>query len=357
MLTTYHRHLLSASGVALAALLLAPVAAGARVLHTHPAGGPPPPQFTIYTGGQTPGFAEGEQPFGVTAGPDGNIWFTAVGPTTGVLKVTPQGAVGTSSSSRPYAIVTGGDGNLWFTDTAKPAIGRITPSGMVTEFTSGLSAGDVPAGLTVDPDGSLYFVSSGQGPYVGHVDQFGTITEIAHLRSKVTADPSIADSAGTLYFTASNGRDEFLATVPQSGKPSLQRTGLKNALSPCCVYNTPQSIVTAADGSIWFTNLQYGDHKGNRPLGHLTAAGIHFYNAPIAWMGSLTPGPDNDMWIAGQDPFFAKATLGAVGPKGGTKGFTLPRAMSPFAIAEGPDGNLWMSATNGDTGIIIEATP
>ena len=43
------------------------------------------------------------------------------------------------------AIAAGPDGNLWFTDqgTTK-AIGRITPAGAITEFSSGLNAGSDP---------------------------------------------------------------------------------------------------------------------------------------------------------------------------------------------------------------------
>src|SRR6266536_6550267 len=36
--------------------------------------------------------------------------------------------------SRPYSIVTGPDGNLWFTESDRSAIGRITPTGEITEF-------------------------------------------------------------------------------------------------------------------------------------------------------------------------------------------------------------------------------
>src|SRR5512135_2025924 len=37
-------------------------------------------------------------------------------------------------NSRPYGITTGPDGNLWFTEFGSDKIGRITPSGAVSEF-------------------------------------------------------------------------------------------------------------------------------------------------------------------------------------------------------------------------------
>lgn len=53
-------------------------------------------------------------------------------------------------------IITGPDGNLWFTERQGNKIGRISPSGTVTEFPlpSGHSG---PNGITVGPDGTLWF--------------------------------------------------------------------------------------------------------------------------------------------------------------------------------------------------------
>ena len=40
-----------------------------------------------------------------------------------------------ATGSNPALITAGADGNLWFTETATDTIGRITTSGKVTEFT------------------------------------------------------------------------------------------------------------------------------------------------------------------------------------------------------------------------------
>ena len=52
----------------------------------------------------------------------------------------------------------GPDGNLWFTenDAVSNAIGKITPSGLITEYTIPTS-GSNPFGITVGPDGNLWF--------------------------------------------------------------------------------------------------------------------------------------------------------------------------------------------------------
>ncbi len=69
---------------------------------------------------------------GITAGPDGNLWFTEEGPTANKIgKITTAGVVTEytipTAGSQPLTIVAGPDGNLWFTEYAAGKIGsRIT---------------------------------------------------------------------------------------------------------------------------------------------------------------------------------------------------------------------------------------
>jgi virginiamycin B lyase len=70
-------------------------------------------------------------PYGITAGPDGNLWFTLrLGNTIG--RITPAGvstefAIPTANS-RSEGITAGPDGNVWFAETLASKIGRITTS-------------------------------------------------------------------------------------------------------------------------------------------------------------------------------------------------------------------------------------
>src|SRR6185312_5014824 len=89
--------------------------------------------------------------FGLTSGPDGNVWFADQGCMglghCAIGRVSSQGQIttferGLNSGSLPFTIVTGGGGDLWFTDNGRrPAIGRITPEGRITEFSQGLRHG------------------------------------------------------------------------------------------------------------------------------------------------------------------------------------------------------------------------
>src|SRR5271154_5357785 len=58
------------------------------------------------------------------------------------------------------AITAGPDGNLWFTAYTSNNIGRITTGGLITEFPV-TALGAYPEGITAGPDGNLWFTESG----------------------------------------------------------------------------------------------------------------------------------------------------------------------------------------------------
>src|SRR5215831_11083766 len=53
-------------------------------------------------------------------------------------------------------ITAGPDGNVWFTEPDGHQIGRITPAGQITEFPL-LKPNDSPDRITAGPDGALWF--------------------------------------------------------------------------------------------------------------------------------------------------------------------------------------------------------
>jgi len=86
---------------------------------------------------------------GITAGPDGNLWFTEPYP-GGISKITVNGTMTEyHGGTVGCCIVAGSDGNLWFTDNI--GLGRITPGGII-EYPTGFAAG-----IAIGPDGNVWF--------------------------------------------------------------------------------------------------------------------------------------------------------------------------------------------------------
>jgi hypothetical protein len=167
----------------------------------------PSGQITTFTNGLNVGSAPNE----LTAGPDGNLWFTDVGTTRAIGRITPGGQItefstGLPATSRPLSISAGPDGNLWFDDDgATPAIGRITPAGQITEYSAGLQAGNAsyPLDITAGPDGDLWFTDEGTTRALGRITPSGQITEFtAGLEGNNASAPAelTAGPDGSIWF-------------------------------------------------------------------------------------------------------------------------------------------------------------
>jgi len=98
-------------------------------------------------------------PIHVTAGPDGNVWFTE-GETNKIGRMTPDGVLTEFSvptaHAGVYGICAGPDGNVWFAEYYAGKIGRITKSGVVTEYT--VPGAQQLTVVTAGPDGNIWFL-------------------------------------------------------------------------------------------------------------------------------------------------------------------------------------------------------
>jgi len=141
--------------------------------------------------GNTTIFAGIDQPEGITAGPDGNLWFTNSSNNT-IGRITPAGHVHVFAGhgiDGPAGITAGPDGALWFTNNGG-SIGRITTSGAVTTYTgTGING---PEGITAGPDGALWFTNQ-------HNDSIGRITTaVTPAISGFTPDSGAAGTTVTI---------------------------------------------------------------------------------------------------------------------------------------------------------------
>jgi len=136
------------AGVSLLSLSLGADLAGASAAHAPAdasaarslAGAATAGKVTIY-----PGI---DHPEGITAGPDGALWFTSSNNSIG--RITTSGKISGYTGSGidlPGSITAGPDGALWFTNFGNGSIGRITTT--VTPAISGSTPTSGAAGSTV----------------------------------------------------------------------------------------------------------------------------------------------------------------------------------------------------------------
>ena len=105
------------------------------------------------------------RPWRITPGPDGNLWFTDTNSDM-IGTITPDGQVTEypiGDGKLPYDIVAGRDGNLWFTENVNDKAGAVNTDGQLVHeyYAPGVDAR--PAGITVAPNGDIWWVDSGAG--------------------------------------------------------------------------------------------------------------------------------------------------------------------------------------------------
>lgn len=177
------------------------------------------------------GISPGSQPFGITAGLDGALWFTEFSGNK-IGRMTTGAAVtefmGLSASASPSEITAGSDGALWFTEPGIAKIGRITTAGAVTEPVS-LAGDSTPTFITSGPDGALWFTDSGTNK-VSRLTTDGTVTQYSLLSNNTLAQGIVAGPDGAMWFTEPGPNRIGRITIPDPGNQGPQ--GAQGATGP-----------------------------------------------------------------------------------------------------------------------------
>jgi streptogramin lyase len=268
----------------------------------------------------------GAAPFGITAGPDGELWFTEraankIGRITlaGVFTEFPV----PTASSDPRGITAGSDGNLWFTEELGNNVCRMTTAGVITEFpipTAGVESTSITAG----PDGNLWFVEE-TGNQVGRSTTAGVITEFPIPTAASRPAVIAPGSDGNLWFTELVGNNIGRITT----------AGVFTEFPVPTATSQPGGIAAGPDGNLWFTEI-----AANK-IGRITTAGV-ITEFPIPTAASLaaniTAGPDGNLWFTEE----SKNKIGRITTAGVITEFPIPTPNSvPRGITTGPDGNVW----------------
>jgi streptogramin lyase len=280
-------------------------------------------------------------PTGITKAADGSVWFTERGAnklgrisSTGVLTeyVIP------TANSTPEQITASPDGFVWFTERTGKKIGRINQSGgSIKEFVVP-GYGAYPTAITTRGDGTVWFASveSSSVARLGKISSTGVVSMLPSANSAATISSLVGGPDGNLWVTRVSSRwGDSVSKVNTTGNGSWTHYKLPTAGS------NPQSITVGSDGNLWFTE------KNASKIGRITTAGVltEFALPSGRAPQQITLGSDGNLWFTE----YGGNAIGQITPQGVITEFTIPTASSkPYGIMAGPDGNLWFTEQGGN---------
>ena len=116
----------------------------------------------------------------IVAGSDGALWFAG---STAIARVTTSGTVTLyqlPASAGASDVALGPDGNVWYTDGSRSIVGRVTPSGVITEFPTP-SQPSRPVPISEAADGGVWFGETSNRAFdesgAGRAAPDGTMTQ------------------------------------------------------------------------------------------------------------------------------------------------------------------------------------
>ncbi len=266
---------------------------------------------------------------GITAGPDGNLWFAdrggnAIGminPTTHAISLF---AIRTANCW-PYGITVGSNGNLWFTEAFGNKVGEINPTThAITEFVVSSVDDLSPRGITAGPGGNLWFAT-----VQGEIGEINPTTDAIKLYPDNHELYTIAaDADGNLWSALGSDLGELNPT-----------TGAFSVI-PLPSGSSAGAVAAGPDGNVWF---------GGGDLGMInpTTGAISVFPLPSgSSAGAVAAGPDGNLWFTDD----GTKSIGTINlTTDAITEYPIPYTGSnPVAIAAGPDGNVWFtdSGTN-----------
>src|SRR5262249_16960209 len=188
---------------------------------------------------------------GITAGPDGALWFTEVNDKK-LARMTITGEfteLPVPSATGPL-ITAGPDGALWYVDGHKSRIVRISTTGTVTEFPQPLAQNLI--GLTPGPDGALWFTDC-LAPQIGRITTAGVITPCT---IPLAAQPSVAPPTPNLGACGKTAGPDGALWFTETYVNKIGRITATGELSEFPLprkHRYSFAITAGSDGAVWFT--------------------------------------------------------------------------------------------------------
>ena len=306
-----------------------------------PSATPTPSNFSEY-----PIPTSTSQPYGIVTGSDGALWFSEsngikIGRITTSGVMTEYALPSMLTYGRPNHITSGPDGALWFSNCCTINngmelnwIGRMTTSGTVTEYP--LAANESPMGITSGPDGALW-IADPVGDDIIRMTTSGSISAQYPLVNTANPFGIVSGPDGALWFTEQQGNK--IGRITTSG--SLTEYPIPTAGS------APSEIAVGSDGALWFSE------NNTEKIGRITTSGaITEYSIPAPYNTDepwgMTKGSDGAVWFTLRSAV-STAALGRIDTSGNITEYAIPTSASdPMGITSGPDGALWFTEDQGN---------
>jgi streptogramin lyase len=283
----------------------------------------------------------GSQPYGITAGPDSNLWFTEnskigmINPTTHAISEFDVPTPG----SEPLEITAGPDGNLWFTEYNADQIGAINATThAVGEFPIP-TADSGPYGITAGPDGNLWFTEA-----LGN--NIGRINPSTHAISEFPVPtPRQGQLPGPKEITA--GPDGNLWFTERSKIGTINPTTL--VISEFPVSGGVVGLAAGSDGNLWFGVRACCTWGEINPATHAISTFSAGFQGNSGFTGAAV-GPDGTVWFS-ECTLEDLASFVVIDPNAPAAAPSSILLLAPSNIGDmtaGPDGNMWFTDYSGD---------
>lgn len=300
---------------------------------------------------------QGGVAYGVTLGPDGNLWVTEQGGK--LAKITASGTLTEYDPGlgRLYGIAAGSDGNLW---AVYGGIAVISTSGTVLQTYAtfnNVTAGHpvFPYAIVAGADGALWYSAGGNfndGPgAIGRITTAGTPSFACYIGAG-TLRQFGTNAGGTNFYTVGNDPNNSSGLVVNEAATSTSGNGACAGAVVDQIPNWeqwgPQLLAGTLDGNVWF--ITAGQFAGQGP--YVSQWGAWSEYSPPQTVVAIAGGPDGNLWLAlssGIERLSTNQLQTAVFNKTAT-GASL--ASTPVAIAPGPGGNMWFVEANGTFGYV-----
>jgi streptogramin lyase len=250
----------------------------------------------------------------------------------GMLK---QYKVPTAGSS-PEHITQASDGNFWFTESfvndqnsTPHKVGRITPTGQVTEFN--VCDFCFPTDIVQGSDGILYFTKNDAS--LGRITTSGTV--LPDIPAVFSPNGNGLDAHGDdIWFADFNNHSVWRYDIPTDTFTEFP--------APTTV---PLDVAVAANGIVWFTDANGQIGRLDPTTGVVTEIDVEGFPREI------NIASDGAVWFTER---FTPQAVGRINPA--TNAVTLfPVDGGPEDIAPAADGSMWF--TRSTAGNIARITP